>query len=327
MRQTVPRKADLKGVRLRKVTDYGAPESEEIVRLVDRMGRGGGFMAKNVSEAAEIFSAMCRQKDCTKFLSLPAAPVATGMRGVLIDMIRNGLVDVIITASGTLDHDIARTLGNYYHGSFDMDDTELLKDGFHRLGNILVPLNDYGPLIEKRMQGLLSRLYANGKKTTTSEELSAEIGRDLNSSRSLLYWAQKKGVPVFIPGIMDGAVGSQIWQFAERHRDFKVDLIGDERRLSDIVAEAKRTGAMVLGGGISKHHLLWWNQFRGGLDYAVYVTTAVEYDGSLSGAQVREAVSWGKVKPRAKTTTLYADVTTVLPLIAGYALRKMSARH
>ena len=279
-------------------------------------------MAKNVADASRILLSMAARKYCVKFVSYPAAPIATGTRGLIIDMIREGLVDVIVTASGTLDHDIARTLGDYYHGSFGMDDAELYKAGYHRLGNVLVPLPSYGPAIERRMQAILSRLYRGGKKSMTTEELTAEIGRDLGSEDSLLYWAQKKKVPVFVPGITDGAVGSQIWQFAERHRDFRVDLIGDERRMSDIVSEAKTTGALVVGGGISKHHVLWWNQFKGGLDFAVYITTAAEWDGSLSGAQVREAVSWGKLKARAKTTTLYADATTVLPLIVSYVLTK-----
>ncbi|TLY10984.1 MAG: deoxyhypusine synthase, partial [Thaumarchaeota archaeon] len=86
---------------------------------------------------------------------------------------------------------------------------------------------------------------------------------------------------------------------------------------------SKRTGAVIIGGGISKHHVLWWNLFKGGLDYACYITTAVEYDGSLSGAQVREAISWGKVKESAKTATLYAEATAVLPLIVSYALTKL----
>jgi deoxyhypusine synthase len=158
----------------------------------------------------------------------------------------------------------------------------------------------------------------------TTEELSAEIGRELGSSRSLLYWAQKRRVPVFVPGITDGAVGSQIWLFAESHRDFKIDLIGDERRLSDITSEAKETGALVLGGGISKHHTIWWNLYRGGLDWACYITTASEFDGSLSGAQVREAVSWGKVKEKARQASLYAEITTVLPLVVSYVLAKRS---
>jgi deoxyhypusine synthase len=144
---------------------------------------------------------------------------------------------------------------------------------------------------------------------------------------SLLYWAQKKGVPVFVPGIMDGAVGSQIWQFAEKRRDFRVDVIGDERRLAEIVFASKGSGALVIGGGITKHHAIWWNQFRGGLDYACYITTAVEYDGSLSGAQVREAISWGKVKAKARKVNLYADATTVLPLLVSYALTMKEKRR
>ena len=307
---------------LERVRDIHVSSSNDIVTLVDQMWKSGGFMAKNVAEAARILDAMARD-GCTKFLSFPSAIIATGLRGVLIDMIRAGLVDVIITASGTLDHDIARTYAEYYHGSFGLDDADLLRRGYHRLGNVLIPLHNYGPLIEKKVQGWLSSLFASGRTSLSSEELCREIGKKINSSSSLLYWAFQKKVPIFVPGIMDGAVGSQIWLFAERRRTFKVDVIADERRLSDIVHESKRSGAIVIGGGISKHHLLWWNLFKGGLDYACYITTAVEYDGSLSGAQVREAISWGKVKEQAKTTTLYADATTVLPLIVSYALTKL----
>ena len=71
----------------------------------------------------------------------------------------------------------------------------------------------------------------------------------------------------------------------------------------------------MLVGGISKHHVIWFNQFRNGLDYAVQVSTAVEYDGSLSGAQTREAISWGKVKEDASHITVEGDVTVLLPLV------------
>ena len=311
---------------LSKVVDVHASQSKDIVSLIDRMGKGGGFMGKNLHDVVSVLDAMYSRKDCVKFLSFPAAIVATGARGLLVDMVRGGMVDAIITTCGTLDHDIARTAGAYYHGSFEMDDMKLRRDGFHRLGNVLVPLDGYGPLIEDRMQRLLSRLYGKGVRSVTTEDLARHVGTDLNSSDSLLYWAQKKKVPVFVPGITDGAVGSQLWLFNESHRDFKVDLIGDERRLSDISSEAKETGALVLGGGISKHHLIWWNLFRGGLDYATYITTAAEYDGSLSGAQVREAVSWGKVKEKAKQATLYAEVTTVLPFVLSYLMTKKAAR-
>jgi len=283
-------------------------------------------MAKNMFEVSRNLDAMCRREECVKFLSFPAAIVATGTRGVLVDMVKEGLVDVIVTTCGTLDHDIARTLGDYYEGSFEMDDAVLRRRGYHRLGNVLVPLQGYGPLIETRMQSLLSRIYQSGTRSVTTEQLSLEIGRDLNRNDSLLYWAQKRKVPVFVPGITDGAVGSQLWLFAESHRDFKVDLIGDERRLSDITSDARETGALVLGGGISKHHLIWWNLFRGGLDWASYITTASEFDGSLSGARLKEAISWGKVKEEAHQASLYAEVTTVLPFIVSYVLAKRSSR-
>ena len=283
-------------------------------------------MAKNLFEVSRNLDAMCRREGCVKFLSFPAAIAATGTRGILVDMVKEGMVDVIVTTCGTLDHDIARTLGAYYEGSFEMDDPDLRRRGYHRLGNVLVPLEGYGPLIERRMQALLSRIYQSGTRSVTTEQLCTEIGRDLKRNDSLLYWAQKKQVPVFVPGITDGAVGSQLWLFAESHRDFKVDLIGDERRLSDIAADAKETGALVLGGGISKHHVIWWNLFRGGLDWANYITTASEFDGSLSGARLKEAISWGKVKEGARQASLYAEVTTVLPFIVSYVLTKRSSR-
>ena len=319
--------ARLKGIPgLRKVRDFHAPPSKDITSMVEGMGKGGGFMAKNLFDVADTLASMCDRQGCVKFLSFPAAIMATGTRGVIIDMVRAGMVDVIVTTCGTLDHDISRTLADYYEGSFEMDDAKLRRAGYHRLGNVLVPLDNYGPLIEKRMQALLTRLYDKGTRSMTTEELTVELGKDLGSGKSLLYSAQKKHIPVFVPGITDGAVGSQIWLFAESHRDFKMDLIGDERRLSDITSEAKETGALVLGGGISKHHVIWWNQYRGGLDWACYITTASEFDGSLSGAHVREAISWGKVKANAKQASLYAEVTTVLPFIVSYVITKRSSR-
>ena len=99
--------------------------------------------------------------------------------------------------------------------------------------------------------------------------------------------------------------------------DFKLNLIRDELELSNLVFDNKTTGALMIGGGISKHHTIWWNQFKGGLDYAVYITTATQFDGSLSGARLTEAVSWGKVKEKAKYVTIDGDATIILPVMAA----------
>ena len=156
----------------------------------------------------------------------------------------------------------------------------------------------------------------------STEDVCKMIGKHLGDD-SFLYSAYKNDVKVIVPGIMDGAVGSQIWLFAQNHSDFKLNVIKDADTISGVIFKAKKSGARMVGGGISKHHTLWWNQYRDGLDFAVYITTAQEFDGSLSGALVREAISWGKVTQNAKQTTIHAEATTVLPFLYSALLTKL----
>ena len=287
------------------------------------MGRAGGFNAAKLAEAADILERMVADPRMYVFCSFPACIVSTGARGLLLDMVRWGWIDCIVTTCGTLDHDIARTVGAYHSGTFDADDRELHREGVYRLGNVFIDERAYGPAIEHFMMGLLEDLHKAGRKQMSSRELCQEIGRRLGSKDSLLTAALEAGVPVYIPGISDGAVGSNLWMFSQEHKDLIVSPMLDERELADLVFTHRRTGAVLLGGGISKHHVIWWNQFKDGLDLVVSVTTAVEYDGSLSGARVREAVSWGKVSERARYVTLEADVTLALPLLLSYAAAKV----
>ena len=274
----------------------------------------GGFESTNLSTGINILQKMMKDMKCTKFLSFIGAIMSTGVRGIIRDMLRYKMFDCVITTCGAIDHDIARTSANYYSGDLRMDDHLLLKKGIHRLGNVLVPQDSYGPVIERKMQQCLCELYNEGKKNISTYELLEHLGGLLDES-SFLYWASKNHIPVIVPGIVDGAVGSQLWLFNQRHKDFSINILSDETKLSDLVYEAKKSGAFMMGGGISKHHTLWWNQFRGGLDYAVYITTASEWDGSLSGALVTEAISWGKVKDKALQTTIHGEVSTLLPFI------------
>ncbi|MDX1611405.1 MAG: deoxyhypusine synthase family protein, partial [Candidatus Thermoplasmatota archaeon] len=158
----------------------------------------------------------------------------------------------------------------------------------------------------------------------STERLCRVIGEHLAEQErgpaSLLAACADEDVPVFVPGITDGSVGAQLWSWYETHRKFQVDLLADEHRLSQLVDEGERLGAIMVGGGISKHHLIWWAQFREGLDDAVYITTAPEHDGSLSGARMREAISWSKMKPEAGHVTVPGEATVLLPLILGAAL-------
>ncbi len=308
---------------MRSVKDIRLWPKMKISDLVEQFEESGGFAAKYLGAAARILKAMIKDEGCVKFLSFVGAPMATGFRGVLVEAVKRGFFDAMITTCGALDHDIARSLSEYYNGDFWMDDSRLREEGFHRLGSVLVPLESYGPTIERFMQEALEEAYESGVRELGSYEVADLIGRKLQDEESLLYWASKKRVKVFVPGIMDGAVGTQLWLFQQKRRDFKLNLFKDAEELASIVFQARRTGALMIGGGISKHHTLWWNQFKEGLDYAVYITTASEYDGSLSGARVAEAVSWMKVKPEAMKTTVYGDATILLPLLIASLLEEV----
>ncbi len=309
----------------RTVRDIRIDDQPSLDTLVRRMEAAGGFSAKEVTKGVDVLARILGDAEMTRFLSFPADIVATGTRGVLRTLIADGYVDAVITTCGTLDHDIARSLRPYYHGDWNLDDAKLYRRGLYRLGNLVIPQSHYGRPVEVRMQRLLARLYARGVRRLSTRDLVWEIARELGARgrESLARAALDRNVPVFVPGITDGAVGSQLWLFWQTHKDFSVDLFDDEQKLSDLVFEAKRSGAIMLGGGISKHHTIWWNQFRDGLDAALYITTAVEWDGSLSGARTREAVSWGKVKATAQHTTVEGDVTVLLPLMVGAALERL----
>jgi deoxyhypusine synthase len=281
--------------------------------LLRQMKASGGFTSKKLGLAAEIIQKMLGDEKSLNFLSFPADIVATGTRGIIKDMVKRKWFDILVTTCGTLDHDIARSFGSYYHGTFEADDTKLKNRGIHRLGNIFIPRKVYGDAIEHKMAGWLDSLTLAGKTDLSTSELCSEIGSRLGDD-SILYWAWKNKIPVVVPGITDGAVGYQLWQYSQNHK-FNIDVLKDEQMLSDRVFEAQRSGALILGGGISKHHVIWWNAFKEGLDYAVYITTAQEYDGSLSGARMREAISWGKVKRDAAQVTVDGDVTLCLPLL------------
>jgi deoxyhypusine synthase len=304
------------------VEDYDFSKSLSLDDFVLQMEKAWGFTAGKVATGINILQQMVKTRGCVKFLSFTGNLVATGARGALRELIKRKLVDLVITTCGTIDHDVARSWKKYYRGSFVMNDARLHEEGINRLGNVLVPNNSYGTIIEQKMQGLLSDLWKEGVREVSSSQLCREVGRRVCNESSILFWAARNSIPVYVPGIVDGAVGYQAWLFSQDH-DFRINLLKDSGELNNVVFEAKKTGALIVGGGISKHHTIWWNQFKEGLDYAVYMSTADEWDGSLSGARPREAVSWGKISPKAKRVMIEGDASLILPMMVGALISRV----
>jgi len=206
-------------------------------------------------------------------------------------------------------------------GSFNLDDADVYERGYHRLGNILIPISDYGPLVEKFVFKLAERASSESREWPLYELLWL-AGSMVEDQNSILRAAYETRTPVFVPGWADGAFGTSLFMYSQTGRKIRINYFDDMKKLAELFFAEDRGGfALIIGGGISKHHTIWWSQFMGGLDSAIYLTTAVEYDGSLSGAHPREAISWGKIKPGGESVTVYGDATILVPLMAAALLK------
>ncbi|MEZ0290029.1 MAG: deoxyhypusine synthase [Sulfolobales archaeon] len=308
------------------IKDLRVASDLRVVDLINIYRDIHGFTASAVYRSAEILREMILKSD-VRFLSFTGNIVASGLRGIIAQLIEEKIFNVVITTCGAIDHDIAKSLdpSGYVKGYFETDDIMLREKGFHRLGNIFIRTDSYGPAIERFVYSLLDEILSIKRKWGVREILR-EAGRRLaNDPNSIIGAAYRSNTPIYVPGIVDGAFGTALFT-KSRIANFELDLFSDMSELADIVFHAKSTGALILGGGISKHHTIWWNQFREGLDYAVYITTAQEYDGSLSGARTREAISWGKIKPQAMHEVIIGEVSVILPILAVYMISLAKSR-
>ncbi len=138
-------KCESKSQSLKKIAvkDIKATKGMTVNDLLTQMGKSGGFTAQKLADATDIAEKMIKKEGCLKILSFPACIMATGTRGVIVDMVKNHMVDVIITTCGCLDHDLSRLYAAYYKGDFMMDDAMLREHEVSRLGNVLVPDDCY----------------------------------------------------------------------------------------------------------------------------------------------------------------------------------------
>tara|TARA_Y100001934_G_scaffold61332_3_gene75979 strand:- start:5184 stop:6200 length:1017 start_codon:yes stop_codon:yes gene_type:complete len=310
------------------VEDYDFSSIDTPSKLIDQMAKAGGFTATKLAHARDILKNSIKntnEEGVLNWLSFPACLCATGTRGFFLEAIKRKSFNVIITTCGTLDHDIARTYQDYFHGDFNLDDIALGEQGLNRLGNVVVPNECYGEILERIVLPWLDDIELERKDAHPdnpwlgfgSVELCWAMGDKIEDENSLLYWIAKHRIPMVIPGLSDGSIGAQLFMHRQKSPDFMIDFLADEQILSDLTWTSKESHALMVGGGISKHHVIWWNQYIDGLDSAVAITTAPEHDGSLSGARLKEAISWGKIRPEAPHVVVEGDASVLLPLLGA----------
>lgn len=307
---------------MKKVGQIAIKEKMSIDEVVREYGKAGVLGAGHLAKAVDIFEEMILNKS-TIFLGVSGPLVPSGMRSIITDLINSGYVHAIVTSGANVVHDMIESFGGrHYVGSFFADDIALRKREIGRIGNVFAKNSDF-ELFEKEVQKILLSIDMEKRKDISIKELLWEIGARIEDKNSFLKAAYKKEVPVFSPALIDSMLGLQLFFFSQEN-EIVLNAIKDMKDLADIVYKAKKIGAIFLGGGVVKHYILGANLLREGIDYGIQITLDREEAGSLSGAKLEEAISWGKAQEKSSLVTVIGDTTIVFPIIVASLKERLS---
>ncbi|MGI0100615.1 MAG: deoxyhypusine synthase [Candidatus Micrarchaeaceae archaeon] len=286
-----------------------------------------GFQATNLGRAIDLVKEM-QKSEATIFLGFTSNVSTSGLRDIITYLVKRKKIHFLVTTTGGLEEDIIKTHGKFLHGSFSADGAYLRQKGVNRTGNIFIP-NERYIWFEKFMGKTLKKAYSLQKKRgrqLDSVELVKEMGMELESEKhrgeSFTYWAYRNKIPLLCVPLADGAIGDHLYFFRKQHADFGIDLVNEVSVIYDTVLNANKTGAIILGGSVPKHHIMNALMLREGADYTVYVNTAYEQDGSNAGANPEEAKSWGKAARDDNNVKVWGDASIIFPILvaAGFKL-------
>jgi len=260
------------------------------------------------------------QRKATVFLGYTSNLISSGLREVILFLVKHKYVSALVTTAGGIEEDIIKCLGPTYLGDFHLPGASLREQGLNRIGNLIVPNDNYCKFEDWVIPILDKMRDEQGDSVSNAwspSKVIERLGREINDERSVLYWASKNDIPVFCPALTDGSLGDMLYFHSYKNPDLTIDLVRDIRRLNDLSVKASKAGMIVLGGGVCKHQIANAMLFRNGADWAVYINTGQEFDGSDAGARPDEAISWGKIRADAKAVKVCADATLVFPLIVA----------
>jgi len=298
---------------LKQVKGINLHRNMKVEELFEEYKKAGAQGTIGLSEAQTIMQEML-QKDVTIFLGMAGPLTASGFRPIIRDMVKKKMVSAVVTSGANIVHDMIEAFGgHHYCGKYDKVDRDLRKKNFGRLGNVLVDFKDF-EIFEKKCQEIFSNISEEKRENLSIRELLWEIGSNLDDKDSFLTAAYEEDIPIFSPALVDSMLGLQLFFFSQENT-IVLNAVKDMKELADMVFKAHQTGAILLGGGVSKHYILGANTLRGGIDYGIQITLDREEGGSQSGAKLEEGISWGKVGTKSRIISLVGDITIIFPLL------------
>ena len=298
-----------------------------LIESFDKMA----FQSRNLARACKIYDTMISDKDCTVFLCLAGSLVSAGLKKVIIDLVKNNMVDAIVsTGAIVVDQDFFEGLGFYhYKGFVNADDDQLREIMIDRIYDTFIDEEDL------RICDMATKKIADYMKpgTYSSREFIYNMGEYLDKNgrqESFVHEAYKKQVPIFCPAFSDSSAGFGLifHQTEKKEKSISIDSVKDFRELTQIKVKSKDSGLLMIGGGVPKNFVQDTVVAADilGADapmhkYAIQLTVADERDGALSGSTLKEANSWGKVDVGLEQM-VYGEATITLPLLVSYAYHK-----
>lgn len=305
-----------------------------IIDLIDYFSKSKAYNGGRLVEACQIYEKMIRE-DTTICLTMAGALTPAGLGGFINQLIKNGLIDFIVSTGANLYHDIHFALDlPVYQGDFRVNDVDLLKEKIVRIYDIFLPeetLLKTDEFIQKIMKDFSS------KKNVSTSTIHNFIGQQLlkNAKKpeySVLAAATKYDIPIYTPSPGDSSIGMNMALMKMINKGVVVDTDLDVLESTALIFKSKKTGAIELGGGAPKNFYMqtqpMLNQImnfdKEGHDYFIQITADAPHWGGLSGATPSEAISWKKVKPKEvkNDVVVYCDVTIAAPLLFSYILSK-----
>jgi len=284
--------------------------------------------AGRLSTACDIYEKMLKDKDCTVFLALSGAIVPAGMRTLVADLIKNHLVDVIVSTGACMVHDAIEALGgHHYKASWTLSDSELYKYHLFRIYDILVPEEDYVRLDLKMSEIYDDIARQHQGESLASNEFSWEIGKRLTDENSILRAAYEENVPIFLPSVRDSEFGFIHWLHAAQEKSkplLLLDAFKDVPTICGICAKSPKNGMIVLGGGVPRNTIQSSAlASKKGLDYGIVITLDRPETGGLSGSTLEETVSWGKMKGEADHVMVIGEALMVFPILVASVTERL----
>lgn len=305
----------------------------DATKIIDSM-KDMSFTARDLARAAEIFDMMLKDKNCTTVLSLAGSTSAGGCMQIYVDMVKNNMIDAVVaTGASIVDMDFFEALGfKHYKGTPFIDDNKLRDLYIDRIYDTFIDEQEL-QACDKTIADIADSLE---RRPYSSREFIWEMGKFLakhgKKKNSLVQTAYEKGVPIFCPAFSDSSAGFGLvlHQWNNRKNHLSIDSVKDFLELTQIKMAAKDSGILMIGGGVPKNFIqdtvVCAEVLGKEVDmhkYAVQITVADVRDGACSSSTLKEASSWGKVDTTYEQM-VYAEATSVLPLLASYAYHKGS---